>query len=218
MILAPSILSADFGHLADDVGRAERAGAHQIHVDVMDGQFVPNITVGPAVSSRRLRKTTRLPLDVHLMVEAGERYVDAFADAGADWLTLHVEAVRHIERAVAHIRARGCRPGLALNPATSLSSLDEILPALDHVLIMTVNPGFGGQSLIPSTVDKVRRLRRVIDERPLPTRHRGRRRHRSRPRRPAVLSAGARVLVAGHAVFGQTDIDAAIKGLIIAAA
>jgi ribulose-phosphate 3-epimerase len=215
MILAPSILSADLGHLADDVGRAERAGAHQIHVDVMDGQFVPNITVGPGVVSA-LRKITRLPLDVHLMVEAGERYVDAFADAGADWLTLHVEAVRHIERAVAHMRARGCRPGLALNPATPLATLDEILPALDHVLVMTVNPGFGGQSLIPSTVDKVRRLRRIINERGLPTviEVDG---GIDPSTAPLVLSAGATVLVAGHAVFGQTDIDAAIQGLINAA-
>jgi ribulose-phosphate 3-epimerase len=212
MILAASILSADFGRLAEEVSRAQRAGAHQIHVDVMDGQFVPNITIGPAVV-KALRRATRLPLDVHLMVEAGERYIDAFVDAGADWLTLHVEAVRHIDRAVAHIRSRGCRPGLALNPATSLVTLHEILPALDHVLLMTVNPGFGGQTLIPSTLDKIRRLRASIAERGLPTLIEvdgG----IDPTTAPEVVAAGAEVLVAGHAVFGQPDLEMAVKRLL----
>jgi ribulose-phosphate 3-epimerase len=212
MILAASILSADFGRLAEEVARAELAGAHQIHVDVMDGRFVPNITVGPGVV-KALRKATHLPLDVHLMVDEGDRYVDAFAEAGADWITLHVEAVRHIERAVARIAEWGRLPGLALNPATSLSTLDEILPALHHVLLMTVNPGFGGQKLIPSTIEKVRRLSKVIEANGLPTLIEvdgG----VTPDTAPALTAAGARVLVAGNAVFGQPDMKHAIDRLL----
>ena len=161
--ISPSILSADFARLAESVAEAEAGGADWIHVDVMDGRFVPNITIGvPVVAA--LRKVTELPLDVHLMIEAPERFVDAFADAGADWLTVHQEASVHLHRTLQAIRNRGVRAGVSLNPATPLTAIEEALPYLDMVLVMSVNPGFGGQSFIPTSTDKVRRLRRRLDE------------------------------------------------------
>jgi ribulose-phosphate 3-epimerase len=215
MILAPSILSADFGRLADEIAAAERGGAGAVHVDVMDGHFVPNITVGPPVV-KAVRKATALPIDVHLMIENADRYLDAFADAGASWVTLHVEAVPHLERAVARLRERGVRPGVALNPATPISSLDEILPELGYVLVMSVNPGFSGQRFIPASLDKVRRLRAQIQARGLSavievdggvdaTNIR------------AVAEAGAEVMVAGSAVYGGGDPESAARRLIEAA-
>jgi ribulose-phosphate 3-epimerase len=215
MILAPSILSADFGRLADEIAAAERGGAGAVHVDVMDGHFVPNITVGPPVV-KAVRKATALPIDVHLMIENADRYLDAFADAGASWVTLHVEAVPHLERAVARLRERGVRPGVALNPATPISSLDEILPELGYVLVMSVNPGFSGQRFIPASLDKVRRLRAQIQARGLSAVievdggvdatniH-------------AVAEAGAEVMVAGSAVYGGGDPESAARRLIEAA-
>jgi len=215
MILAPSILSADFGRLADEIAAAERGGAGLVHVDVMDGHFVPNITVGPPVV-KAVRKATALPIDVHLMIENADRYVDAFADAGASWVSLHVEAVPHLERTVARLRERGVRPGVALNPATPLSSLEEILPALGYVLVMSVNPGFSGQRFIPASLDKVRRLRAQIQARGL----------------SAVIEvdggvdasnikalgeAGAEVVVAGNAVYGGGDPEGAARRLLEAA-
>src|SRR5215831_17765804 len=164
--LLPSILSADFARLADAVAAAERGGGSVIHVDVMDGHFVPNITLGPPVV-KSLRRATALPLDCHLMIEDADRYVDAFVDAGANWISVHVEALPHLERTIAHLKKRGVRAGVAINPATPLSSLEEILPELDYVLVMSVNPGFGGQSFLPSSLDKVRRLARAIGERGL---------------------------------------------------
>ena len=215
MILCPSILSADFGRLADEIAAAERGGAGAVHVDVMDGHFVPNITVGPPVV-KAVRKATALPIDVHLMIENADRYLDAFADAGASWITLHVEAVPHLERAVARLKERGVRPGVALNPATPISSLDEILPELGYVLVMSVNPGFSGQRFIPASLDKVRRLRAQIEARGL----------------SAVIEvdggvdgsnirslaeAGAEVFVAGNAVYGGGDPEGATRRLIEAA-
>jgi ribulose-phosphate 3-epimerase len=215
VILAPSILSADFGRLADQLALAERGGATVVHVDVMDGHFVPNLTVGPAVV-KSLRKVTSLPLDCHLMIENAERYLDAFADAGASWISLHVEALPHLQRAVAHVKARGLQAGVALNPSTPLGTLDEILPELDYVLVMSVNPGFAGQVFLPASLGKVERLAAEIRRRGLATRievdggidetNVG-----------AMVKAGASVVVAGQAVFGQLDPEAAARRLLEAA-
>ncbi len=216
MILAPSILSADFGHLADELQRVERGGAGLVHVDVMDGHFVPNLTLGPPVV-KALRRATKLPLDVHLMIEHADRWLDAFIDAGADWISLHVEALPHLQRAIAQLKARGVQAGVALNPATPLLSLEEILPELDYVLIMSVNPGFGGQRFIPSALDKVRRLAGLVRARGLRTRIEvdggvdvGNVR--------TLVEAGAEILVAGAAVFGQGDAEAGARALLLAAA
>jgi len=212
VILAPSILSADFGRLAEQIAGAERGGAGVVHVDVMDGHFVPNITVGPVVV-KSLRRSTRLPLDVHLMIEEADRHIDAFVDAGASWISVHVEAMPHLQRGVARLRERGVRAGVALNPATPLSSLDEILPELDYVLVMSVNPGFGGQAFLPSSLDKLRRLRQQVRERRLATQievdggvDAG--------NAPALVEAGADILVAGSAVFGQGDPESAARRLV----
>jgi len=203
--IAPSILSADFGALAADVQRAEAAGADWIHVDVMDGHFVPNITIGPAVT-RAVRQATDLPVDVHLMIEAPERYIGAFAQAGADWITVHQETCPHLHRVVQGIREAGARPGVALNPSTPVETLREAVAWVDLVLVMTVNPGFGGQSFIPRSVDKLRRLKRLLGEE-------GRDGEVEiqvdggidPSTAPAVVAAGANVLVAGSALFGATD-------------
>jgi ribulose-phosphate 3-epimerase len=159
--IAPSILSADFARLADGVAEAEAGGADWIHVDVMDGHFVPNLTIGPPVVAA-LRRVTELPLDVHLMIDAPERYVEAFADAGADILTVHQEASTHLHRTVQAIHHRGMRAGVSINPATPAAALEEILPYLDLVLVMSVNPGFGGQSFIPTSTGKIRSVREMI--------------------------------------------------------
>ena len=216
MILAPSILSADFARLADEIAAVERGGAGLVHVDVMDGHFVPNITLGPPVV-KAIRKATRLPLDCHLMIENADRYLDAFVDAGANWISLHQEAVPHLQRSVAHLRSRGVRPGVAVNPATPLSTLDEILPELDYVLVMSVNPGFGGQKFLPPSLDKIRRLRDRIRERGLAVQievdggvDAGNVKE--------LVAAGAEVLVAGNAVYGTGDPEAAARRLIGAAA
>jgi ribulose-phosphate 3-epimerase len=161
--IAPSILSADFTRLGEHVREAEAGGADWIHVDVMDGRFVPNLTIGPLIAAAAKRSTT-LPVDVHLMIEQPERYVDAFADAGADYITVHVEASPHLHRTVQQIRARGVRPGVTLNPGTPADALAEILPYVDLVLVMSVNPGFGGQSYIPTSTAKIARIRRMLDE------------------------------------------------------
>ncbi len=212
MILAPSILSADFGRLAEQVALAERGGATVVHVDVMDGHFVPNITIGPPVV-KALRKVTSLPLDCHLMIENAERYLDAFADAGASWISLHVEALPHLQRAVAHVRSRGLQAGVALNPSTPLGALDEILPELDYVLVMSVNPGFSGQGFLPGSLGKVERLAGEIRRRGLAARIEvdgGIDETNVR----AVVDAGASVVVAGNAVFGQADPEAAARRLL----
>jgi ribulose-phosphate 3-epimerase len=215
MILAPSILSADFGRLAEEIAAVERGGAGLVHVDVMDGHFVPNITIGPPVV-KSIRKATRLPLDVHLMIEDADRYIDAFADAGASWISLHVEALPHLERTVARLEEKGVRPGVALNPATPLSALEEILPELHHVLVMSVNPGFSGQRFIPSSLDKVRRLRAQVQARGLSTLIEvdgGVDASNIRD----LAQAGAEACVAGNAVYGGGDPEAATRKLIEAA-
>lgn len=199
--IAPSILSADFARLGDAVAEAEAGGADWIHVDVMDGHFVPNLTIGAPVV-KALRKVTELPLDVHLMIEAPERFLDDFADAGANVLTVHQEACTHLHRTIERIRELGMKPGVSLNPATPLSAIEEILPYVDLVLVMTVNPGFGGQRFIPTSTEKVGRLRRILEERHLwgiEVEVDG----GIGPETAAeVVEAGANVLVAGAAVYG----------------
>jgi ribulose-phosphate 3-epimerase len=212
VILAPSVLAADFGHLAEEIARAEEGGALLVHLDVMDGHFVPNLTMGPAVV-KAARRATRLPLDVHLMIEHADLYVDAFADAGADWVSLHVEALPHLERTVAHVRERGLKAGVALNPATPLGSVEEIAPELDYVVVMSVNPGFGGQKFLPSSLDKVRRMRDLLRRRGLATQIEvdgG----VDESNVKALVVAGAEVLVAGTSVFGKGDAAAAARRLL----
>lgn len=212
MILAPSILAADFGHLADEVAAVERGGAGAVHVDVMDGQFVPNLTLGPAVL-KAVRRVTSLPLDVHLMVERAERYIDTFVDAGASSLSVHVEAVPHLQRAMAQIAERGVEAGVALNPSTPLSALEEILPEVDRVLLMTVNPGFSGQVFLPSSLDKIRRLHETIAARGLKARIQidgGVTAENVR----TIVDAGAEIVVAGAAAFADGDPEVASRGLI----
>ncbi len=201
--IAPSILAADFAALGAAVQAAEAAGADYIHVDVMDGHFVPNITVGPPVVAA-LRRVTTLPLDVHLMIEQPERYLDDFAQAGASIITVHVETCPHLHRTLQSIRELGARPGVTLNPATSLETLREALPYVEQVLVMTVNPGFGGQTFIPSMTAKVARLAEMIREAGLAVEIEvdgGIESHTA----PAIVAAGARVLVAGTAVFGHPE-------------
>jgi len=161
--IAPSILSADFSRLGEEVWAVERGGADLIHVDVMDGHFVPNITIGPIVVTG-LKKLTSLPLDVHLMIESPERYIEAFAQAGSTWITIHAEACPHLKRMIKKIRRLNVRPGVVLNPPTSLKILHPILDEIDLVLLMSVHPGLGGQSFIPSTLKKIERLRKIIDQ------------------------------------------------------
>jgi ribulose-phosphate 3-epimerase len=207
--VAPSILSADFGRLADEVRAVEAAGADWIHVDVMDGRFVPNITIGPLVVEA-VRKVTRLPIDAHLMIVEPERYVEAFAKAGADLISVHAEVSPHLHRTIQSIRAAGARPSVALNPSTSLDCLEHVLGDVDMVLLMTVNPGFGGQSYIPAVTEKVRRLRRMADERgqELEIQVDG---GVKASTVGVVAQAGANVLVAGTAVFGAKDYRAAVR-------
>ncbi|MDP3098329.1 MAG: ribulose-phosphate 3-epimerase [Syntrophales bacterium] len=202
-MIAPSILSADGSRLGDEITAVEAAGADWIHIDVMDGHFVPNLTIGPGLVAS-IRKTTRLPFDVHLMIENPERYIDDFADAGSDWITIHVEATVHLHRTVALIREKGLKAGVSLNPATPLVRIEPILPDIDLLLIMTVNPGFGGQKFIGGSLSRIRQAKEMI-----------------RAMAPEVLlevdggvtlknirsiaDAGADILVAGSAIFGSGD-------------
>jgi ribulose-phosphate 3-epimerase len=209
--IAPSILSADFARLAEEVSRVEEAGADWLHVDVMDGHFVPNLTIGPPVVEA-LRKVTSLPLDVHLMMTNPDAFIGEFAEAGADYLTVHVEACPHLHRTVQSIKERGVKAGVTLNPATPAVTLSEIVRDADLILIMSVSPGFGGQTFIPSSLQKIAEVRALID------------RTQSRAllevdggvkpdNAEAILAAGAEVLVAGSAVFSAHDYAAAITAL-----
>jgi len=209
--IAPSLLSADFGRLADTVAACEAAGADFIHFDVMDGRFVPNLTVGPIVL-RALRGATRVPFDVHLMIEEPLQTLDQYLDAGAARVAVHVEAERHLHRFAQVVRARGASPGVAINPGTSLAALDEALTFCDFVLVMTVNPGWGGQSFLPLSTGRVRRLAEAITEKGVscgiavdggvgPA------------NAGEIVAAGARHLVAGSSVFGKGDIPGAVAAL-----
>ena len=215
VLIAPSILAADFAHLAEEVLSAERGGADLLHLDIMDGHFVPNITIGPPVVAS-IRRITRLPLDVHLMIADPAMYVDDMVRAGANWISVHVEADVHLNRTIQHIRNQGVQAGVVLNPATPISSLEEILPDIDYVLLMSVNPGFGGQAFIPATLQKIRKLKEKITSN----------RYRARLEVDGgidtgnirqVLEAGADIIVTGSAVFrsGRNPEDAVreMKGI-----
>jgi ribulose-phosphate 3-epimerase len=212
MRIAPSILSADFGRLADEVRAIEAAGADFVHVDVMDGHFVPNITIGPPVVEA-VRKATRLPLDVHLMISDPDRYLDAFAHAGADLISVHVETCPHLHRTIQHIRSLGKRPAAVCNPHTPLDPLRYVLADLDMVLLMTVNPGFGGQSFIAEVLPKVRELRQLADQRGLRDLHIEVDGGIKIDTIARVAQAGADVFVSGSGVFGTSDYKATIAEL-----
>lgn len=210
-LIAPSILSADFSRLGEEIRTVEAAGADWIHIDVMDGHFVPNITMGPLVVEA-VRRVTKLPLDVHLMIETPDRYIADFARAGADLITVQVETCVHLHRSVQLIREAGVRPGVALNPATPLATIEWVLADVDFVLVMSVNPGFGGQQFIPSSLEKIAQLRMMIQTRGLSTLiqvdggvNAG--------TITAVAAAGADVFVAGSAIFGSPDYAATIASL-----
>lgn len=213
--LAPSILSADFARLGEQVRAAAEGGANAIHVDIMDGHFVPNLTLGPPVV-KSLRKATSLPLDCHLMIENPDEYIPAFAEAGADWISVHQEATRHLDRTVHLTKSHGCRAGVVINPATPVDMLEEVLEIVDYVLVMSVNPGFGAQKFIPSTLHKMRRLADIRSQRGL--------NYRievdggvALDTVADVVRAGAEILVAGNAVFGSGDPSKNAEGLLRAA-
>jgi ribulose-phosphate 3-epimerase len=209
--IAPSILSANFAKLGEDIAAVERGGADLIHVDVMDGHFVPNITIGPPVV-RGIKRVATKPLDVHLMIEDPERYVDDFVNAGAAMLSVHVEAARHLHRTIAHIKSRGIKAGAVLNPSTPATALEEIAGDLDFVLVMSVNPGFGGQKFILQSLEKLRRVREVLSRAgsSVPIEIDG---GIDATNAADVVAAGASILVAGHAIFGTPNAEAATRAL-----
>ena len=213
--IAPSILAADFAALGRDIAAAERGGADLIHIDVMDGHFVPNISIGPPVV-RAIRKIATRPLDVHLMIEDPDRYIAEFVSAGASMVSVHVEAVTHLHRTVSFIRKQGAKAGVVINPATPASMLDDIAAEIDFVLVMSVNPGFSGQTFIPNSLDKLRRVRAVLEaagSSALIEIDGG----IDRTNVADVVAAGANILVAGHAIFGGPDAESATRALRSAA-
>ena len=214
--IAPSLLSADFSRLGEEVRAAERGGADLIHIDVMDGHFVPNITMGPLVVSA-VRKVTSLPLDVHLMIEQPDRHIEAFVKAGAARISVHVEVLPHMHRTVHYIQSLGAKAGVAINPATPVSAIEEIAADLDHVLVMSVNPGFGGQTFIARSESKLRAVRQLLTRvgSRAPIEVDGGIDHSTAP---LVAAAGADILVAGQAIFGQPDPERATRDLRAAVA
>jgi ribulose-phosphate 3-epimerase len=208
-VLAPSLLAADFARLGEEAAAVEAAGADWLHLDVMDGHFVPNISFGPLVL-RALRQHCRLPFDVHLMITPVDPFIAAFAEAGADHITVHAEAGPNLHRTLQAIRAAGCRAGVALNPATPAVMAEEVLDLVDQVLVMTVNPGFGGQAFLPGQIDKIRRLRAMIGGRPVAIGVDG---GIGPDNAQRVMDAGADVLVAGSSVYGRPDLRAALNAL-----
>jgi ribulose-phosphate 3-epimerase len=213
--LAPSILAADFANLARDIAAAERGGADLIHVDIMDGHFVPNITIGPPVV-KAIRRVAKVPLDVHLMIEDPDRYIDAFVQAGASYLSVHVEVLPHLHRTISEIKRQGLKAGAVLNPSTPVVALENVAGDVDYVLVMSVNPGFGGQSFIHRSIDKIRDVRALLDRagNPAPVEVDG---GIDLNTIAAVVSAGADMLVAGQAVFGAPDAAEAVRNLRAAA-
>ena len=213
--LAPSILSADFAHLARDIAAVERGGADLIHVDVMDGHFVPNITIGPPVV-KAIKKVATVPLDVHLMIEDPDRYLDAFIDAGASLISVHVEVLPHLHRTIQAIKKRGVRAGVVLNPSTPVISIENVAGDVDHVLVMSVNPGFGGQTFIPRSVEKIRAVRALLTSAgsAAPIEVDG---GVDLTTVAAVVAAGADMLVAGHGIFGMDNPENAARELRAAA-
>jgi ribulose-phosphate 3-epimerase len=203
MLIAPSVLSADFARLAEQIAIVEQAGAHQLHLDVMDGHYVDNLTFGPLVVNA-IRRSTRLPLDVHLMIEHADRWVEPFSDAGADMIAVHPETLYHLHRTLADIHHRGKKAGIAINPASPLVTLEEILPSVDYTIVMSVNPGFGGQSFISGSFDKVKRLRALIDGLGLNVQIKIDGGIDAGNVRQAV-EAGVDVVVAGSAIFKASD-------------
>lgn len=215
MRIAPSILSADFARLAEEIARVETAGAHQLHVDVMDGHYVPNLTFGPMVVEA-IRRSTRLPLDVHLMIEQADRWIDSYADAGADMIAFHPESIQHPHLAITNIRKRELSPGLALNPSTSFATVEELLPIVDYAIVMSVNPGWGGQKFIEGSFDRVRRLRRLAAEHgwSLTIEIDG---GMNAARVPLAAEAGVDVVIAGSAVFKAPDPQAVVRDMLASA-
>ena len=213
--LAPSILAADFARLGDEIAAAERGGADLIHVDVMDGHFVPNITIGPPVV-RSIRKVTTLPLDVHLMIEDPDKYLEAFVDAGANMISVHVEVLPHLHRTVSQIKKLGAKAGVVLNPSTPVIALQDIVADVDYVLVMSVNPGFGGQVFIPHSLSKIRAVRTLLDSvgNTTPIEVDG---GVDLTTVASVVTAGARMLVAGNAIFGGGHAESAARELRAAA-
>lgn len=211
ILIAPSILSADFARLGEEIAAVDRGGADIIHVDVMDGHFVPNITIGPLVVEA-VRRATNKPLDVHLMIADADAYIDRFVDAGADWITVHVEACPHLQRTVSYIRELGLKAGAVLNPATPLETIEFVLDDLDLVMLMSVNPGFGGQSFIPATLEKTHRLKTMIDSRGLQTGIELDGGIGIDTIGPAA-HAGANIFVAGSAVYGSASYGETISEL-----
>lgn len=215
MRIAPSILSADFTKLAEEIARVEAAGAHQLHLDVMDGHYVPNLTFGPMVVEA-VRRTTSLPLDVHLMIEHADRWIDVYADAGADMIAVHAEALYHPHLTLTRIQERGKQAGIALNPSTSFATVEELLPLVDYVIVMSVNPGWGGQSFIEGSFERVRRLRRAADESgwSLTIEIDG---GMNAERVPEAAAAGVDVAVAGSAIFRADDPRSVLQDMLAAA-
>jgi ribulose-phosphate 3-epimerase len=209
--VAPSILSADFANLARDIAAVERGGADLIHVDVMDGHFVPNITIGPLVV-RAIKRVANVPLDVHLMIEEPDRYIDDFVTAGASMISVHVEVLPHLHRTITYIKKRGARAGVVLNPSTPVVAIENVAGDVDFVLVMSVNPGFGGQSFIPRSLEKIRAVRALLDAagNSVPVEVDGGIDLTTAPR---VINAGAEVLVAGQAVFGAGRPEEAVRAL-----